>query len=228
MDYAFIQAILYIRQSLLVFLLYDIMCQFWVNFLKRLLGMPDHLRLPDGVEFKRGIGLFHVHGHVKECFARYAPTFIQGAGMLDGEIIETLWNLLNYTASSARAMSWFHRQEYLDAHMADSNWKKLIGMGKTIHSLYLDFISNNNILPSVLSIFRKWENAVEQAAESEEDFVSLCASVGQQKCDLWTTEEADAQERRDEDPTAMDIFDVKEDEGLLNPPIPLLPADPYP
>ncbi|KAK7678294.1 hypothetical protein QCA50_018642 [Cerrena zonata] len=193
MDYAFIQAILYIRQSLLVFLLYDIMCQFWVNFLKRLLGMPDELRLPDGVEFKRGIGLFHVHGHVKECFARYAPTFIQGAGMLDGEIIETLWNLLNYTASSARAMSWFHRQEYLDTHMGDSNWKKLIGM--------------------VLSIFRKWEGAVEQAVESEEDFISLCESVGKQKCDLWAAEEADAQEKRDQDPTAMDIFDVKEEEA---------------
>ncbi|KAK7692105.1 hypothetical protein QCA50_003724 [Cerrena zonata] len=193
MDYAFIQAILYIRQSLLVFLLYDIMCQFWVNFLKRLLGMPDELRLPDGVEFKRGIGLFHVHGHVKECFARYAPTFIQGAGMLDGEIIETLWNLLNYTASSARAMTWFHRQEYLDTHMGDSNWKKLVGM--------------------VLSIFHKWENAAEQAVESEEDFVSLCASVGEQKCALWAAEEADAQEKRDQDPTAMDIFDVKEEEA---------------
>ncbi|KAK7680631.1 hypothetical protein QCA50_016413 [Cerrena zonata] len=155
--------------------------------------MPDELRLPDGVEFKRGIGLFHIHGHVKECFARYAPTFIQGAGMLDGEIIETLWNLLNYTALSARVMSWFHQQEYLDTHMGDSNWKKLIGM--------------------VLSIFRKWEGAVEQAVESEEDFISLCKSVGKQKCDLWAAEEADAQEKRDQDPTAMDIFDVKEEEA---------------
>ncbi|KAK7681433.1 hypothetical protein QCA50_015525 [Cerrena zonata] len=193
MDYAFVQAILYVRDLLVVLLLYDIMCQFWVNFLKRMRAMPDDLQLPGGVEFKRGIGLFHVHGHVKECFARYAPTFIQGAGMLDGEIIETLWNLLNYTASSARAMSWFHRQEYIDTHMGDSNWKKLIGM--------------------VAAIFQKWKNAVDQAAESDQDFQSLCASVGKEKFDKWSAEEADAQNRRNEDPTAMDIFDIKEEEA---------------
>ncbi|KAK7694425.1 hypothetical protein QCA50_001611 [Cerrena zonata] len=193
MDYAFIQAILYVRDLLVVLLLYDIMCQFWVNFRRRLSAMPSELKLPDGVEFKRGIGLFHVHGHVKECFARYAPTFIKGAGMLDGEIIETLWSLLNYTASSARAMSWFHRQEYIDAHMCDSNWKKLIGM--------------------VAAIFRKWKNAVDQAAESEEDFQSLCTSVGEEKSKKWSIEEAEAQARRDGDPTAMDIFDIKEEEA---------------
>ncbi|KAK7686644.1 hypothetical protein QCA50_010244 [Cerrena zonata] len=52
MDYAFIQAILYVRDLLVVLLLYDIMCQFWVNFLKRLRAMPDDLQLPEGVEFK--------------------------------------------------------------------------------------------------------------------------------------------------------------------------------
>ena len=57
--------------------------------------------------------------------------------MLDGEIIETLWSTLNYTASSARSMSWFHRQEYLDTHMGDSNWKKLINMSERslLHSI---------------------------------------------------------------------------------------------
>lgn len=50
--------------------------------------------------------------------------------MIDGEVIETLWHVLNHTASSTRAMSWFHRQEYLDAHMADSNWKKMTRIGR--------------------------------------------------------------------------------------------------
>lgn len=90
--------------------------------------VSDFLSLPRDLNVKRGIGLFHVHGHVKECFARYAPTFIRGAGNVDGEIIETLWSPLNHTASSARSMSWYHRQEYLDMHMGDSNWKKLVGM----------------------------------------------------------------------------------------------------
>ena len=105
------------------------MCQYWKHFKRRIKEMPDFLSLPSGLKIKHGIGLFHVHGHVKECFARYAPTFIQGAGMIDGEVVETLWNPLNHTSSSARAMTWYHRQEYLDAHMGDSNWLKMVGIG---------------------------------------------------------------------------------------------------
>lgn len=104
------------------------MCQYWKNFIARIKQLPDFLQWSEDIKVKAGIGLFHVHGHVKECFARYAPTFIVGAGMLDGEVVETLWNPLNHTASSARAMSWHHRQEYLDAHMGDSNWLKLTKM----------------------------------------------------------------------------------------------------
>ena len=128
MDYALVCAINYITALTVILMLYDIMCQFWVNFLRRISEVPTFLSLPEGVIIKRGIGLFHVHGHVKECFPRFAPTFIPGAGNIDGEIIETLWNPLNHTASSARSMSWYHRQEYLDAHMGDSNWKKVIRM----------------------------------------------------------------------------------------------------
>lgn len=116
----------------MILLLYDIMCQYWTNFLTRTNAVKDLIKLNDNLNIKRGIGLFHVHGHMKECYARYAPTFIPGAGMLDGEIIETLWHILNYTASSARAMSWFHRQEYLDCHIGDSNWKKLTRMGMSL------------------------------------------------------------------------------------------------
>ena len=129
MDYAICYAIAYVTTVYSILLLYDIICQFWVNFLKRVGQCPTLPSLPDK-PIVPGIGLFHVHGHVKQCFARYAPTFIRSAGMLAGEVIETLWSPLNHTASSARTMTWYHRQEYLDSHMGDSNWKKLIGMCK--------------------------------------------------------------------------------------------------
>ena len=127
-------AINYVPLLPYVLLLYDIMCQYWVNFRRRISDVNTVLSLPPDLKIKRGIGLFHVHGHVKECFARYAPTFIRGAGNVDGEIIETLWNPLNHTASSARSMSLYHRQEYLDAHMADSNWGKLIRISTPIYA----------------------------------------------------------------------------------------------
>ncbi|KAI5997776.1 hypothetical protein F5J12DRAFT_785008 [Pisolithus orientalis] len=47
----------------------------------------------------------------KECFARYAPNFIVGAGQVDGEIMETLWSSLNIISPSARGMATPHQQE---------------------------------------------------------------------------------------------------------------------
>ena len=133
MDYAIVQAIGYIAVVSYILLLYDIVCQFWVNFLSRIAQCPQLPILSPDLTIIPGIGLFHVHGHKKECYPRYAPSFIPGAGMIDGEILETLWSPLNHTASSARSMTWHSRQEYLDAHMADSNLKKLIGTGRSTH-----------------------------------------------------------------------------------------------
>ena len=137
MDYAFINAINFANETKTVMLIYDIVCKFMANFTERRMQLPEFLSIPLGLTIKKAIGLFHVHGHVKECFARYAPTFIKGSGMLAGEIIETLWSPLNHTANSARTMTWYHRQEYLDSHMGASNWKKLIAMCK--YNRYLRF-----------------------------------------------------------------------------------------
>ena len=101
MDYAIVQAIGYVAIVTYILLLYDIVCQFWVNFLSRIAQCPQLSILPLGLSIIPGIGLFHVHSHKKECYPRYAPLFIQGAGMINGEILETLWSPLNHTASSA-------------------------------------------------------------------------------------------------------------------------------
>ena len=116
-----------IKQALLS---YDLMCQFWKNLERRFQGNP-HLTFPQALETLRAIGLFHVHGHVDHCYARYAPTFIPGAGMVDGEVLETLWAALNKIADSARSQSTAHRRETLDDLMNDSNWKKLVGLSES-------------------------------------------------------------------------------------------------
>jgi Kyakuja-Dileera-Zisupton transposase len=85
--------------------------------------------MPSGLSLKMGIGIWHVNGHVPECFVRYAPLFIDGVGNVDGEILETLWSSLNEISGSTRGMSTSHRRELLDDHMNDSNWKKLTRIG---------------------------------------------------------------------------------------------------
>lgn len=192
-------------------MLYDIMCQFWVNFMSRITACKEYLSLPPNVIIKRGIGLFHVHGHVKECYPRYAPTFIRGAGMIDGEVIETLWHVLNHTASSTRAMTWFHRQEYLDAHMADSNWKKMSHIGEQ------KLCSSQHILRSfvVATLLRKWKACQEQVQDAEIYYDKLCARVGPASVDEYTKEEDELQRARQDDVRVMDALDVKDKDGEL-------------
>lgn len=129
MDYSLCQAIAHTAKDITqVLLLYDIACQYGVHLRTRVDRNPL-LSLPHPLEIVSGIGVWHVHGHVKECFPRYYPGFIPGAGHVDGEILETLWSHLNLISGSARGMSTSHRRELLDDHMSDSNWKKLVGMG---------------------------------------------------------------------------------------------------
>ena len=129
MDYSLCQALNLAAKGLpqaLVF--YDIMCQFGVHFQERV-ARSRYLSLPDGLEMKKAIGLFHVHGHQDSCFARYAPNFIVGAGQVDGEVIETLWAPIDRLAGIVRGMGTAYRREILDDHMNTSNWNKMVGIG---------------------------------------------------------------------------------------------------
>jgi Kyakuja-Dileera-Zisupton transposase len=89
-----------------------------------------HLRIPNSLEVRLGISLFHIHRHQDSCLARYLPSFIEGGQQIDGETIETLWALLNEISWSTRGMLTLHCREVIDNHMNDSNWKKLIDLGR--------------------------------------------------------------------------------------------------
>lgn len=111
------------RQRLL--LIYDIVCQYIIH-LRECIG---HL-LPAEMIIDAAIGLFHVHGHKDECYFRYATSFIPGAAVVAGEILESLWAVLNSVTPAMRTATLAHRAEMMDDHMTDSNHKKLLGMGE--------------------------------------------------------------------------------------------------
>jgi len=107
--------------------IYDIMCQYFKHMAKRFEEGHPYISLPL-IEFEKAIGMFHVHGHQDTCFFRFATGFMKGAGMVDGEILETLWSTLNSISPSMRTASLAHRSEVLDDHMNDSNWKKIVSI----------------------------------------------------------------------------------------------------
>ena len=46
--------------------------------------------------------------------------------MVDGEILETNWGVLNQISKSVHTTTLAHWAEVLDDHMNDHNWKKLV------------------------------------------------------------------------------------------------------
>jgi hypothetical protein len=134
MDYALCQALklTHLGDIKTVMLYYDIICQFIVNLYNRVARNP-HLELPEDIKIVPGIGLMHVTEHKPQCLPRYAPTFIQGAGLVAGKIIESLWSGLNGCVKSTRTATAANRAETLDDHMNDNNWLKLVNIGDTDH-----------------------------------------------------------------------------------------------
>jgi hypothetical protein len=108
-------------------LIYDIACQYRVHLRDRI-----GTRLPPGLELDTAIGLFHVHGHRDECFFCFATSFIRGAGVTVGEILEMLWSSLNAITPAVRTASLATRAETIDDHAGDSNFKKLVNIGTHI------------------------------------------------------------------------------------------------
>ncbi|KAG1802417.1 uncharacterized protein BJ212DRAFT_1228316, partial [Suillus subaureus] len=110
-------------------IIYDMGCQWSINFLQRV-AESRGLSIPENMQIIPVVGKFHLSTHKLACFARYSLNFVQGAGHVDGEILETLWAPFNKISPTARSMSHAHRQEVLDDHMRNSNWKKLVGISK--------------------------------------------------------------------------------------------------
>jgi hypothetical protein len=105
--------------------IYDIVCQYIVHLFHRVGKL-----LPMGLIIDVAIGLFHVHGHADTCFFRFATSFIPGAAIVAGEILESLWAVLNAVTPAMRTATLSHRAEIMDDHMTDSNHKKCLSVGE--------------------------------------------------------------------------------------------------
>ncbi len=129
MDYCLFQVTVFLHGIMLLLVLYDVWCYYYKHLLWRFDQSPA-LALPPDLTITGGIGQFHVHAHRAECYPRFSPVFIPGAGQQLIEFIEPLWIETNEVAGSTRGMSTAHRQEFLDDHMNDSNWYKMTRLGE--------------------------------------------------------------------------------------------------
>jgi hypothetical protein len=159
------------------------------------------------MNIKKGIGQFHVHGHQDICLYRFSTQFIPGAAIVDGEILETLWSVLNNISRSTRTATLAHRAEILDDHMNDWNWKKLVGIGE-----YRQQRSSFHLLTTFLAvpaIGRKYLRAKENVITNQRYHDRLTEVADNAAVQRWTLEIQQAEENRDKHPEVMDIMASK-------------------
>ena len=137
MDYSICQALKRFPGHLIALIIYDICCQWIIHFRERV-SESEFLELCASIEIVGAVGKFHLAAHIPECFHKFTLNFIEGAGEVDGEILETLWSNMDEVAGLAQAMSVAHHQEVIDDNMNDSNWRKMIRIGK--HLYYLSHV----------------------------------------------------------------------------------------
>ena len=206
MDYSLCQASVFLSGIILLLVLYDIWCHYFVHLAERFRKSPA-LHLPDGLKLTGGIGQFHVHAHQSSCYPRFSPNFIPGAGVQLGEVIESLWVKLNDISGSTRAMSTAHRQEMLDDHIEDSNWMKLVRLGVFLAVCAALNIDVNN--PQVPALVRKWKDACSEIGPAEEAFEALNRRTGADDQAAWTAQAEKAARERSSNYAAMDIYEVQ-------------------
>ena len=130
MDYLFFSAIR--NNSIKVLnVSYNIACQWMWHLWKCMETLPHPLHLPQqDRKVMPFIPKFHLPAHVTECQWKYSFNYIKGAARMDGKAPEHAWSMLNAVASSTKEMGPGHWCDTLDDLIRDSNWKKIIDMGK--------------------------------------------------------------------------------------------------
>ncbi|KAI6026681.1 hypothetical protein BKA83DRAFT_4124303 [Pisolithus microcarpus] len=204
MDYSLAHALSYNMTGINnVLCFYDINCAYMKN-LQRRVDSSDFLHIQPALKITAGIGMWHVHGHKKECYARYSPLFIKGSGWVDGEIIETLWSTLNVVSASTRGMTSPHRQELLDFQMNDSNFMKMIRMAD--------------------SLSRKLKTARASVVLAREAFDRFNKAITPIQRTNWRKQEESALLRCIHDPSVMDVFEIQLKKGIASSKAPTVHA----
>lgn len=129
MDYLFASSVTGVGIRMLT-ILYNVGCQWFVNFWNWMPLIPRSLHLASGIILRALVPKFHLQSHEEKSHGPYSFNFMMGGGRTDGEGVEQNWDDLNGQAPSTSEMLPGHRWETLDDCCAWTNWRKTMGLGK--------------------------------------------------------------------------------------------------
>lgn len=110
---------------------YDIVCQWLVNFWKRMPDWPEHLQLnPSKTQIRGYVPKFHFNAHNLLGHSQFSFHRVPGSAQIDGECCERIWDGTNALGKVTRTMGPGLRSDTLDDHFGFWNWQKYIGIGE--------------------------------------------------------------------------------------------------
>ncbi|KAJ6499776.1 hypothetical protein DFH09DRAFT_1336417 [Mycena vulgaris] len=131
-DYMFFKSVVG-TELMRLFVSYDIACQWHINIWIRMMGYKNEALILNGVEYMTFlVPKFHLPAHIEACNLRFSFNLTRYVGWTDGEAPERGWANTNPLASSTKEMGPGSRRDTLNDHFNDWNYKKIIGLGKTM------------------------------------------------------------------------------------------------
>lgn len=95
MDYLFTSSVKNAGVKLIT-ISYDVGCQWFTKFWRRMPFLPSALRLTVVLNAVRAlIPKFHLQSHEDKCHSRFSFNYNKGCGRTDGEGVERNWDELN-------------------------------------------------------------------------------------------------------------------------------------
>ncbi|KAI0662341.1 hypothetical protein C8Q70DRAFT_1050991 [Cubamyces menziesii] len=163
---------------LILLISYDIACQWYRNFFKRMAEFPPETRLDQSkikeIRFTIPKKHYRVHG---PNHSRFSLNLLPRVGRTYGEGIESHWSHMNPLALSTREMSLGMRHEVYNDHWGAWNWQKTISFEESLlhaledaHTLKLQQRKTYDQYTSTfdVKVIREWEEMI-KAWEEDHD-----------------------------------------------------------
>lgn len=132
------------------------------------------------------MGKWHLAAHILACFPKFSLNFVEGAAQVDGEILEILWSPLDEVVGLTQAMSVTHHQEVPDDYMNDSNWQKIVQIGRELCGMHIVI---KLTIYTANSLCGKWTQATQGVSNTEPAFKQLTDSLDVALVQEWTRQE---------------------------------------
>lgn len=185
MDFIFASAIR--GCSLLLLLIsYDIACQWFINFFKRMKEWPEYLRVDPSVKTRAVIPKFHEPAHTAKDHAQYCLHWVSGGAQCDCEGPERIWSPHNALGNSTKTQGPGHRHDTLDCHFAFWNFLKYISMGMSYSTCSDLKAMANACFNSGRTLSKKYLRAVPERNRHIEAHRNFTSGLPPDSVVLWT------------------------------------------